>query len=39
MIVGVHPLAGFDKRLHYRVPEAWVEQVVIRSGGAILWVS
>ncbi len=23
MIVGVHPLAGFDKLLHYRVPEAW----------------
>jgi primosomal protein N' (replication factor Y) len=22
MIVGVHPLAGFDKVLHYRVPEA-----------------
>src|SRR5579871_6486426 len=22
MIVGVHPLAGFDKLLHYRVPEA-----------------
>jgi len=22
MIVGVHPLAGFDKQLHYRVPEA-----------------
>jgi len=21
MIVGVHPLAGFDKLLHYRVPE------------------
>ena len=23
MIVGVYPLAGFDKLLHYRVPEAW----------------
>src|SRR3954462_3960005 len=22
MIVGVHPLAGFDKVLHYRVPES-----------------
>src|SRR5262245_1228525 len=22
MIVGVHPLAGFDKLLHYRVPES-----------------
>jgi len=22
MIVGVHPLAGFDKILHYKVPEA-----------------
>ena len=21
MLVGVHPLAGFDKLLHYRVPE------------------
>ncbi len=21
MLVGVHPLAGFDKVLHYRVPE------------------
>lgn len=31
MIVGVHPLAGFDKRLHYRVPEAWAEQVAIGS--------
>ena len=23
MIIGVHPLAGFDKLLHYSVPEAW----------------
>ncbi|HEU5079816.1 MAG TPA: primosomal protein N' [Opitutaceae bacterium] len=31
MIVGVHPLAGFDKRLHYRVPEAWAGDVHVGS--------
>ena len=29
MIVGVHPLAGFDKLLHYRVPEGMREGVVV----------
>jgi primosomal protein N' (replication factor Y) (superfamily II helicase) len=31
MIVGVHPLAGFDKVLHYRVPEALRAQVAVGS--------
>jgi primosomal protein N' (replication factor Y) len=31
MIVGVHPLAGFDKVLHYRVPEALAAVVVVGS--------
>ncbi len=31
MIVGVHPLAGFDKLLHYRVPEALAGTVVAGS--------
>lgn len=31
MIVGVHPLAGFDKLLHYRVPEAARASVAIGS--------
>lgn len=31
MIVGVHPLAGFDKRLHYRVPDAWAGDVQVGS--------
>ena len=31
MIVGVHPLAGFDKLLHYRVPEAMRESVAVGS--------
>jgi primosomal protein N'' len=31
MIVGVHPLAGFDKLLHYRVPPALTEAVGIGS--------
>jgi primosomal protein N' (replication factor Y) (superfamily II helicase) len=31
MIVGVHPLAGFDKLLHYRVPEALAAGVVVGS--------
>ncbi|MEO5958498.1 MAG: primosomal protein N', partial [Opitutaceae bacterium] len=31
MIVGVHPLAGFDKLLHYRVPETMGSSVVIGS--------
>lgn len=31
MIVGVHPLAGFDKQLHYRVPQAWETQVQVGS--------
>jgi len=31
MIVGVHPLAGFDKLLHYRVPEALRAGVVAGS--------
>jgi primosomal protein N' (replication factor Y) len=31
MIVGEHPLAGFDKVLHYRVPEAWAGQVAVGS--------
>lgn len=31
MIVGVHPLAGFDKLLHYRVPEALRDQVAVGS--------
>ena len=31
MIVGVHPLAGFDKLLHYRVPEAFAAGVVVGS--------
>ncbi len=28
MIVGVHPLAGFDKLLHYRVPETLRDTIV-----------
>jgi primosomal protein N' (replication factor Y) len=31
MIVGVHPLAGFDKLLHYRVPESLRPQVGVGS--------
>ncbi len=31
MIVGVHPLAGFDKQLHYRVPEAQQASVGVGS--------
>lgn len=31
MIVGVHPLAGFDKLLHYRVPESLRAVVVVGS--------
>jgi len=31
MIAGVHPLAGFDKLLHYRVPEALREAVAVGS--------
>lgn len=31
MIVGVHPLAGFDKQLHYRVPEVWSDDVRVGS--------
>jgi primosomal protein N' (replication factor Y) len=31
MIVGVHPLAGFDKLLHYRVPEAWRASIGVGS--------
>ncbi len=31
MIVGVHPLAGFDKLLHYRVPEALRANVGVGS--------
>ena len=31
MIVGVHPLAGFDKLLHYRVPEALRATVAVGS--------
>ncbi|MDX2188117.1 MAG: primosomal protein N' [Opitutaceae bacterium] len=31
MIVGVHPLAGFDKVLHYRVPEALWGEVALGS--------
>ena len=31
MIVGVHPLAGFDKLLHYRVPEALRPEVAVGS--------
>jgi len=31
MIVGVHPLAGFDKLLHYRVPESLRGSVVVGS--------
>ncbi len=31
MIVGVHPLAGFDKVLHYRVPEAMAGEVGLGS--------
>ena len=31
MIVGVHPLAGFDKLLHYRVPEPLRSSVVVGS--------
>lgn len=31
MIVGVHPLAGFDKQLHYRVPESWKDDVQVGS--------
>jgi len=29
VIVGVHPLAGFDKLLHYRVPEGLREQIKV----------
>jgi primosomal protein N' (replication factor Y) len=31
MIVGVHPLAGFDKLLHYRVPATMADVVVLGS--------
>jgi primosomal protein N' (replication factor Y) (superfamily II helicase) len=31
MIVGVHPLAGFDKLLHYRVPESLRAAVMVGS--------
>ncbi len=31
MIVGVHPLAGFDKLLHYRVPETLRATVAVGS--------
>jgi primosomal protein N' (replication factor Y) len=31
MIVGVHPLAGFDKVLHYRVPESMSREVRVGS--------
>ncbi|MEN9633974.1 MAG: hypothetical protein RL077_2378 [Verrucomicrobiota bacterium] len=31
MIVGVHPLAGFDKVLHYRVPEGMCAEVGVGS--------
>ena len=31
MIVGVHPLAGFDKVLHYRVPESMRAEVRVGS--------
>ncbi len=31
MIVGVHPLAGFDKLLHYRVPESLRDAVAVGS--------
>jgi primosomal protein N' (replication factor Y) len=31
MIVGVHPLAGFDKLLHYRVPESLADLVGVGS--------
>lgn len=31
MIVGVHPLAGFDKLLHYRVPESVATSVDVGS--------
>ena len=31
MFVGVHPLAGFDKLLHYRVPEELAPQVAVGS--------
>jgi len=31
MIVGVHPLAGFDKLLHYSVPESLRDQVAVGS--------
>ncbi len=31
MIVGVHPLAGFDKLLHYRVPDSMCDSVVVGS--------
>ncbi len=31
MIVGVHPLAGFDKLLHYRVPDSLSQQVAVGS--------
>ena len=30
-IVGVHPLAGFDKLLHYKVPQGMADQVHIGS--------
>ncbi len=30
-IVGVHPLAGFDKLLHYKVPQGMAEQVQLGS--------
>ena len=29
MTVGVHPIAGFDKLLHYRVPDSLVEDVQV----------
>lgn len=31
MIVAAHPLAGFDKPLHYTVPAPWADQVQVGS--------
>lgn len=31
MVVGVHPLAGFDKLLHYRVPDTLADSVGVGS--------
>lgn len=33
MIVGVHPLAGFDKLLHYRVPETM--RATVQAGSLV----